>query len=273
MIQLFFFIKLIFAMIVVLSLSFLAENVSPRVAGILSGYPTTSAISLFFYGLEISQEFATNSAIYNIIGLTAALSFMYSYYQASRYFKKFNILLSSITAMAAYFIVAWLLHFFQLNKFTAFFLSVISLSLFIFLFKEIKNIKIEKKIKLSFKVIIIRALSTALIILLITSIPKLVGPTWAGLFSGFPAVLFPLILIVHRTYNEKYAHTIIKNVPIGSFSVIIYSFVVSITYPLYGIYLGTAIAYAMATIYLIAYHEIKHILQKQHATNNYEYQS
>jgi len=260
MIQLFFFIKLIFAIIVVLGLSFLAENVSPRVAGILSGFPTTSAISLFFYGLEISPEFAAKSAVYNIVGLTATLSFMYFYYRASKYFKKFNILLSSATAMTGYFIVAWLLHYLRLNKFIAIFVPIVFSFLFIFLFKEIKNIKIEKKIKLSFKVIMIRSLSAASIILLITSIPKLIGPTWAGLFSGFPATLFPLILIVHHTYNKKYAHTIIKNVPIGTFSVIIYSLVVSIVYPLYGIYLGTAIAYAMATIYLFAYHEIKHKL-------------
>ena len=58
-----FILKLIVAVAVVIGLSLVAEHSSPRIAGILSGYPTGSAVSLFFFGLEINPEFAANSAL------------------------------------------------------------------------------------------------------------------------------------------------------------------------------------------------------------------
>jgi hypothetical protein len=47
-------IKMGTALILVMLLTFLAEVVSTRFAGILSGYPMGAALSLFFLGFEIS---------------------------------------------------------------------------------------------------------------------------------------------------------------------------------------------------------------------------
>jgi len=263
MIELLFLIKLIVAITVVVGLSILAEHVSPRIAGIISGYPTGSAITLFFFGLELGPDFAAQSAVYNMIGLTASLSFVYFYYKTSKYLNRYNIILSSLAAIIGYFIIIYLLHFIELNKFIAILIPILFSFLYIYLFKEIKNIKIDNKVKLSNKTLLMRAFFAALIILLITSIPKFVGSTWAGLFSAFPTTLFPLILIIHFTYTKQHVHTIIKNVPIGMFSLIIYSLVISIVYPLYGIYLGTVISFTVATIYLIMYSKIKNILSNK----------
>ncbi|WP_198151457.1 hypothetical protein, partial [Formosa algae] len=98
MIEFLFFIKLIVAIGLVIGLSLLAENVSPKVAGILSGYPTGSAITLFFFGLEVTPEYAAESAVYNMIGLSAALTFVYVYYIASKYIKTYTIPLSAVSA-------------------------------------------------------------------------------------------------------------------------------------------------------------------------------
>lgn len=249
-----FIIKLIVAVAVVIGLSLIAEHSSPRIAGILSGYPTGSAISLFFFGLEINPEFAANSAVYNMIGLVAMQAFIYFYYKVSL---KFNMVISSLLAIAGYFVVIWLLHFIELNKFVAILIPTASIFLFIYLFRPIKNVKIENKVQLNHKVLFIRALFAAFIILLITGIARLVGPTWSGLFSAFPTTLFPLMFIVHFTYDKKHVHTIIKNVPVGIFSLVLYSLAVSIVYPLYGIYWGTIISFGVATIYLIAYQLIR----------------
>lgn len=245
-----FIIKLIVAVVVVIGLSLIAEHASPRVAGILSGYPTGSAISLFFFGLEINPEFAANSAVYNMIGLAAMQAFIYFYYKASL---KYNMVISSLVAIAGYFIIIWLLHYIELNKFVAILIPVASIFLFLFLFQPIKNVKVEKKVQLNHKVLLLRALFAASIILLITGIAKLVGPTWSGLFSAFPTTLFPLMLIINFTYDKTHVHTIIKNVPVGIFSLVLYSLTVSVVYPLYGIYWGTLISYGVATVYLVAY--------------------
>lgn len=249
-----FILKIIVAVVVVVGLSLIAEHSSPRIAGILSGYPTGSAISLFFFGLEINPTFAGHSAVYNMIGLTAMQAFLYFYYRASI---RYNIITSSLIAVFGYFLIIWLLQLFELPVYIAILIPTISIFLFLYLFKQIPDIKIENKVKLNYKILFVRAIFATSIILIITGIADLVGSTWSGLFSAFPTTLFPLILIVHFTYNKKYVHTIIKNVPIGIFSLILYSLTVSITYPIYGIYLGTALAFGVATIYLIIYQLIR----------------
>ncbi len=62
-----------------------------------------------------------------------------------------------------------------------------------------------------------------------------------------------MILIVHFTYDRKHVHTIIKNVPHGLGTLIIYSLTVSLAYPAYGIYIGTVVSFLAATVYLIVY--------------------
>ncbi len=246
-------IKLLVTIVVVLSLSSVAEHASPRVAGVLSGYPLGAAISLFFYGYEISPEFASRSAVFTMIGLAATQVFVYCYYKSSLIFQKNNILSASTAAIAGYFLASGVLRQASFTLWTALAGVVCAMVFFIYLFRDIKNVTIEKRIRLTPAVLFIRAATAAAMVLLITGVAKWVGPEWAGLFSAFPVTLFPLILIVHFTYSDKHVHTIIKNFPTGLGALIIYVLSVSLSYPRLGIYAGTAVSFAAATAYLIAY--------------------
>jgi hypothetical protein len=253
MVSILIIIKILITITIVLALSLIAEHVSPRVAGLLAGYPLGAALALFFYGYEISPEFAAQSAVYTVIGLIAIQFFAYCYYLSSAYFKKFTIVISSALAIAGYFFVAWILHFLEPGAGSSVMLTIVSIAVFVFLFRKIENRKIRKKIALSFQTISIRAFFAALFIVVITGTAHLVGPRWAGLFSAFPTTFFPLLVIVHFTYSTQHAHTIIKNFPIGLGSIIAYSLAVLFTYPRYGIVAGTAISLGIATIYLLIY--------------------
>ena len=245
--------KIIIAVSIVMLLSYIAERVSPRIAGILAGYPLGTAIALFFYGLEISPVFAAHSATYTMIGLVATHCFVYFYYRASLRFNRGGLLIASMCAVGGYVIVAWLLQFIQVQTRLVIVIPLVSTAAFILLYKKIKNEKIENKIELSYKNLLFRALFAAGVIILITSTARIVGPKWAGLFSAFPITTFPLLLIVHYSYGPGTVHTIIRNFPIGLVALIIYAFFVSLTYATIGIYAGTAIAFLMATIYLVLY--------------------
>jgi len=251
-----FLAKLISSVSIVVLLSWIAEHVSPKVAGLLSGYPLGAAIALFFYGIEVSPEFASKSAVYTMIGLIASQAFVYCYYRASVYFKKFNIFYSSMIALSGYFLVTWLIHFIKLNRALAVVIPIISIFLFSYLFRKIENMEIQKRLNLSCGLLFLRAIFAGSIILVVTGTAKWVNSTWAGLLSAFPVTLFPLMLIIHSTYGKKYVHTIIKNFPIGLGSLINYALTVSICYPVYGVYLGTFISFMMATGYLFIYNFI-----------------
>ena len=252
-----FLIKFIVSVTVVIGLSVFAEKGSARVAGILSGYPAGSAINLFFFGLEIGPDFAAESAVYNMVGLVATQSCIYFYYKASSVAGRFNILLSSLAAVASYFVVVWLLHFIRTSSVVALTIPLLSVPFFIFLFRRIPNVKIRNRVPLTFGVLLLRALFAASSILLITGTARSVGATYAGLFSAFPSTMFPFMLIIHATYGAATAHTVIKNYPIGSVSLIFYSLTVSLTYPVLGIYLGTLLCFIVATVCLVAYEIVR----------------
>jgi len=247
------FIKLIVSITLVLSLSAVAEHVSPRAAGLLAGYPAGAAITLFFIGLDISPEFAADSAVYTMMGLVATQAFVYCYFQSSLYLKRFTIATSSVFAVSGYFMVAWLLYYIKLNKFLAALIPIVSIFVFVYLFRRIHNATIQKRVKLTPGILFLRAFLAGFIILIIIGTAKSVGPRWAGLFSAFPSTLFPLILIVHLTYDKAHVHTIIKNFPLGLGSLITYSLCVSIVYPASGVYIGTVISLAAASVYLLVY--------------------
>ena len=247
------FVKFAASIIIVLTLSAVAEHVSPRAAGLLAGYPAGATITLFFFGADISPEFAANSAVYTMMGLIATQVFVYCYFKSSLYFKKFTIAASSVFAVIGYLIAIWLLHPIQLNKFLAALLPIASIFVFIFLFRQIKNTTIRERVKLTPAILFLRAFLAGLILLIIIATASLVGHRWAGLFSAFPSTLYPLILIVHLTYDQAHVHTIIKNFPQGMGSLISYLLCVSIVYPIIGIYIGTVISLAVASVYLLLY--------------------
>lgn len=251
-------IKILVSVFMVVTLSLIAEFVSPRVAGILSGYPLGAAISLFFIGLEISPLFAAESSLYTMTGLVAIQSFIYCYYLASCGVKPqrkwFSITASSLAGLAGYALTISILHGLKASIFISLVIPLASFLLFRFLFKKIRDVKIESRIPLNVFLLFGRGLFAAAVILLITWAARLVGPRWAGLFSAFPITLFPVMVIVHFSYRLEHVHTLIKNVPDGLVSLFIYALVVHLTYPPLGIYFGTLIAYFCATVYLVITH-------------------
>jgi hypothetical protein len=237
----------------VLTLSLVAERVSPRVAGIFSGYPLGAAIALFFIGLEISAEFAAHSVVYTLAGLAATQAFAYCYFAASNRFSRRTILASSVAALGGYFVVVWMLHSIPFSRSTAVFAAVASILFFAFLFRRIPNVGITRSVRFTPVVLLLRASLATVIIIAITASANSVGPAWAGLFSAFPTTLFPLMLIVHMTYDKAHVHTIIKNFPPGLGSLIAYGASVSCFYPAWGVGWGTLMAFGIATFYLLCY--------------------
>jgi hypothetical protein len=65
-------------------------------------------------------------------------------------------------------------------------------------------------------------------------------------------VVYPLVLLVHLNHGVDSARTVLKNFPRGLWTVLLYSITVYFTYPALGVYLGTVIAYIVATLGLLA---------------------
>jgi hypothetical protein len=247
--------KMAVAIVMVVALSLLAEVVSPRVAGILSGYPLGAAITLFFMGLEINPQFAAQSAVYTMTGLIATQVFAYGYYRLSALAvnrsKAFSMIGGTLGGLVSYFLTTWGFHWMTLNRWWAVVLAAGSMAGFSALFRSVATVRIQRRVPFTGAVLLIRSLVAGLFVVAITSTAKLVGPRWAGLFAAFPITMLPFILIIHHSYQLQHVHTILKNVPRGIGSLLVYALAVSLFYPGSGIGWGTIMAYGLATVYLL----------------------
>jgi hypothetical protein len=248
-------LKVGIAIFMVLFLSVLAEMVSPRFAGLFSGYPLGAAINLFFIGIEVSPEFAAESALYTAVGLIATQVFAYAYFRTSSGTISLSgipeVAVASLGGLGAYFLSASLLRFLPIDLATAVLVPTVSILLFNSLFKGLKDVRIERRVSLKARVVLFRCVFAAFAILTITSTAGMVGPRWAGLFSAFPITMLPFVAIIHLTYGAEYAHAVLKNVPRGLTSLVVYSVAVSVSYRSCGVFVGTALAYGLATICLV----------------------
>lgn len=249
-------VKMGTVILITVVLSVLAEVTSPRLAGILTGFPLGAAVSLFFMGFEINPGFAAESSLHTSTGVAATITFAFAYYRVSLLAAGLNrslqILLACIAGTAVYLATASILSILPADPAIALLLPVLVIALSTrFLFRGIEDVRIDKRVGMSVKLLLVRSLFAASTVVLIISTAKVVGPTWAGLFSAFPNIMLPLVVIIQFTYNPEHAYVIVKNVPKGLTSVVVYCLTVSLTYPVYGIYAGTAMAYGIATLYLV----------------------
>jgi len=248
----FVLLKTIITIMLILMLTWVAEKTSPQIAGILSGYPIGTALVLFFYGIQIGPDFAVATVPYNLLGHVSALIFVYLYYLGSRNSTLGSTIFASICALGGYSAAAWGMSSMKPSLLAASAVSFAGIAFFSFLFRSIPNTTIDKPITYTPFMVLFRILVSTIMVLAITGLARSVGTNWAGLFSAFPLVVFPLLVLIHLNYGAQRAHTVLKNFPRGLWTVLVYSITISLAYGPYGVFLGTAIGYLAATIILLA---------------------
>jgi hypothetical protein len=237
--------------VLVLTLSFVAEKLSPKISGILSGLPLGSSITLIFFAIENGVDYVTKVALYNIHGLFAALAFSIGYYISTFYKGKFEIFLSLLISFISYLVIAFILAYVPPHVFFTPFIVIVLMLIATIYFAKKENFSIDKKIKTSVNDILFRSILTIFIFLVVSSLPKYVPSNIAGIFSSFPTVLLPLMLIIHFRHSNLQARTIIKNTPFGLSSVVIYSLIVYFSYSKIGILYGTILALFCSVLYVL----------------------
>lgn len=232
----------------VLGLSYVAEKISTRLAGLLSGYPIGTAIILHFYGLEYGARFAADAAIFNLCGLLASQCFAYTYYCISH--RTTSLAMTSIVALAGYFLPALIVSQTNPTRLTALTIAMTATALFCILFRgrDVQAVKTSRA--WTARLVTCRLIFTAGLVLVVTEFAAVVGSNWAGLFSAFPVALYPLVFLLHREHGAATARVILRNFPYGLWSVIAYSLSVSLLYPLCGVILGTLLGFVFATAVL-----------------------
>ncbi len=247
-------LKIVVSVLVVLLLSSIAERVSTRVAGVLSGYPLGTAITLFFIGVEQGPEFVSEAAFHTCLGFVATLALAGTYYFFCKNQSAGNVLLTCLVSAGVFLITAKMVSFFPATPWTAIIVPLTWILVASCVFSGTRNIKIRKRRKSTRNVILARALLAAMIVITVTGLAEVIGPAWSGLLSAFPVTVFPLLLILHYSYGPDPVKTLIKHYPFGLVSLVLYAFSVHWSYPLLGVYIGTIVSLLLATFYLVLYY-------------------
>lgn len=246
------FLKILIASAIVIGLAELAERSSTKMAGILAGLPVGSALVLFFYGMDFGAVYVDKVTPYNLLGLSASLSFVAFYYIGSTLSEKYSLVSAVTTGISGYLLVAYLLSFITVQNavIPGLLLSFLIIIVHYF-FKRITEINSSKSGKLKPSQIFGRGIIATFFVLAASYSPRLFSDEMAGILSSFPSSILPLLIILHLSQGKAVTQSVIKFLPLGYVGVMIYSIVVGEMYIDFGIYLGTFISLVISTSYLI----------------------
>ncbi|MDN3555400.1 hypothetical protein [Halomonas maura] len=245
--------KLLVSIGVVLGLSAVAERLSTRVAGLLSGYPLGTAIALFFIGLELSPGFAAESAVHTLAGFSATLALGGGYLLCARRDGLRGVWMGTAGGLAAWLVVSLLLTRIEFTRVSGTLTTLVAILVFIRLYRRVPNIAAQPKGGFSWPALGLRAGLAAAIIFLITGLAHVVPTAWAGVMAAFPVTMYPFLVILHLTHGAAPVATVIKHYPAGLGSLLCYALSVSLTYDSLGLVVGTLTGFAAATAWLLAW--------------------
>ncbi len=242
--------KALWSAAIVLALSWIAERASTRVAGILSGAPIGTLLVYFFVGLEMGPAYVVASVPYGIAGFTGTIIFVLAYYVVSRHIERLQAVASTVVAVVLFAAVAMVLVRLPFTMAGALVLTIGSCVGAYWLLRKVENVHVDDPIRLTLGVLVLRGGSAALFVVAVIALAEALGSKWTGLLIGFPMTLLPTLFIVHVTYGEEYTHTMIRNFPLGLGSIVVYLLSVTVTFPMWGVYGGTAASLALSVVYL-----------------------
>lgn len=241
-------VKLVLTIIIVTALSIVAERAGPRLAGVLSGFPIGSAITLTFIGVEQGPRFAAESALHNAAGMIAMLCLLLTYAEISARTRGGGprLAVAPLISMLVFLIGTAVLHWLNLPVLVSVGISALSIPLFHYLFRRYPDQPIAAGVRLGASVLLFRAAVSAGAVLIVTGAANAVGPVWAGLFTSFPVTVFPLLIVLQSTYGPEPGQGVIKNIPRGLWALLAYTLTLAWANPRFGLVWGTLLALSAA---------------------------
>jgi uncharacterized membrane protein (GlpM family) len=244
--------KVFWSAAIVLGLAAIAEHMSTRIAGILSGAPLNAVLVYLFVGQEKGVDFVVSSVPHGIASFTATLAFVLTYYWVSSWLTFGAAISSAAIGVLAFIAVASLLAMISFGLASAIATTFGSLLLAIWMLRRIEFAQVGKPVRYTLRLWLLRGGLAAGFIVSVISFAEILGSRWAGLLTGFPSTLMPTLLIIHMAYGRASTHAIIRNFPVGMGSIILYILSVPVTFKLFGIYGGTVASLAVSVVYLTA---------------------
>jgi len=228
-------------------LSLLAERSSEKMAGMIISLPSTVVLGFFFMGWALGPDAVARAAIVlpAMSGVIIAFTITYLYLS-----KRFSIAICSIGALAIWFVLSLPLAIYKIENLLlslGIYLVAFIIGYFYITYKPHQKSS-HKRLKYTWFQILLRSIFAGTTITLVVFLSKTLDPLWGGVFSGFPAVYLPSLVIIHKHYDSKFLFRTWKNSPIGSLLFMIFGLSAIYTFPAFGIWGGTIASYLLSMI-------------------------
>jgi hypothetical protein len=256
-----YFVYFISGSIFIASITVIAEKKSPKIAGILMSLPVITFLSLIFMAMSQGVDFAGKAAIWNPIGAVADLVYMVFFaagikipeyidkkqnrqYRNGKSDRIKEIFCGLITGFAGYFLSILVLSKLSIRSgwVSLIFLWIAAIISYR-IFRQFPDMKIAPKKIISSKDLLFRCFFGGSAVAAIVILGDSAGYLWGGLFSSFPGTITPVLVLLHLKNGKEMSYGVIKSSPIGLSATGLYSCMVWLLYPLYGILMGTIISY------------------------------
>lgn len=204
--------------------------------------PTTLAMGLLFVGLAKSPQDVSQVALIH----PAALGPDYLFIATFALLSKFNLAVSLLGGIVVYMLSATFLLLYPPASFiTSIFLYGIPMIIVGYLLIEkLPQVTRLKTYPINFKHVFLRAILGGSVVMGIVLMSKTLGNVWSGIFSAFPASFSSSLIIYYLTQGKSVIPNIAKSLFFpGAIGFTIYAWIAAITFPTWGIWLGTLASY------------------------------
>jgi hypothetical protein len=209
----------------------------PRVGGFVAGFPNTGGVIIFIIALEQGTDFGAHTAHATLLGLIALAAFNPAYvWTALRY----PIWLSMVAGWAAFVAVMLLLKNWHPSLAVALGASLLALNAARYFLPKLAEPK-SAPVASSWDLPLRMGASVAMVLGL-TGVAKLLGPSWSGLLTPFPVTSTVLAVFAHQSQGPAGAERMLKGILLALNAVALYMGVLALTLPSLGLGLAFGLA-------------------------------
>ncbi|PJC36824.1 hypothetical protein CO046_03685 [Candidatus Peregrinibacteria bacterium CG_4_9_14_0_2_um_filter_53_11] len=228
----------------------IGERVSMRWRGVVLTIPSTMAVSILFISITKSPNDIIEVARVLPAGLGACFLFATIFALLSRY----SLILSLVGGLAGWAAgAAWLLYYPPATFWSSLFIYNLPIALAGYLITRRLPQK-EELTPLAFTPLrlVVRAVFAGSVVCSAVALANTLGNTWGGLFSAFPAVFTSTFVLYYLAHGKEVMPAVIRSIYFpGDFTMVIFTYVAGVTFPLWGTTLGLIAAYAASAVFTI----------------------
>lgn len=253
--------------VLITAITLVAEKRSQKTAGILMCLPVITFLSLLFIGISQGAEFAGKAAVWNPLGAVADLVYIGLFSVGinlpgfigktntlcDRTKKIIELISGLISGFAGYLVSIAVFSRLQITSgWASLFALWVAAVIFYILFKRLKENYAVKPGPVTTYDLVLRGLFGGAVVAGVVILGDSFGYIWGGLFSSFPGTITPVLVLLYLKNGKGIISGVIKSSPVGLSATGLYSCMVWLLYPMYGIIEGTFAAYIAVLGFLSA---------------------